>query len=90
MFNKSLASKTPMKSGKILGQLTPMRKTVIGFAFQSGRVSADLMNEYVENGNIAVKNAEQRQKAISQAIKIRKRRQINMTPGLVSENQIEP
>jgi hypothetical protein len=65
MFNKNLASKTPTKSGKINAQQNLMKKTVISFAFQSGRVSADLMSEYLESGNNALKNADQRLKPTS-------------------------
>ena len=42
-----------------------MKKTVINFSFQSGRISADLMNEYVESGNVGSKIADQRQKPTS-------------------------
>jgi len=42
-----------------------MRKTVVGFAFKSGRISSDMMSEYVESGLIRRKVAEQRQKSNS-------------------------
>ena len=38
-----------------------MRKTVTGFTFKSGMVSTNLMEEYLESGNIGPKKTDARQ-----------------------------
>ena len=72
MFNKNLSQKTSPKDVKhanifISGNQSKMRKTaaVVGFTFLSGRVSADLMEEFVKPGPTGFKSVEQRQKVIS-------------------------